>query len=159
MDPNQPTGNSATAQPDQQELYNIFVGFGTKLAAGASDKLKGQTAQSPGIVGTIGDAVVDIINKVEDEGAASGVRFDDAIKLHGTQNILANLLSMAKIELNKDQIKQAVGHIVGRYIDEGLKSGKLTKDQVASYGQQLEQQGAPQSPAGPPPGQTPPMQR
>lgn len=132
-------GKSSNVTPEQQELYDIFVSQGTMLAAAASDKLKGQGPETPGIVGTVGDAMVDIVNKVEDEGGRRGIQFDAVSMVHGSSEILTNFLNMSGIKLNEDQMKQVIGHMVGRYFQEGIKSGKITKDQLIQTGQQLQQ--------------------
>lgn len=122
-----------------QDLYDIFVAQGIKLAAGVADQIK-QNPQQPGIVGTIGDAMVDIVNKVEDEGSKNGFKFGLDIIFHGAKNIMDNLLRMSGVELNENETKAVIGHMVGRYLDESVKSGKMTQEQVVQMGQEAQQE-------------------
>lgn len=125
--------------PEQQETYDIFVSQGTLLASAASQKIKGVGADTPGIVGTIGDAMVDIVNKVETEGEKRGLVFDDAAKVHGSAEILTNFLNMSGINLDEEQTKRVVGHMVGRYLKGALQSGRISKDKLIQMGSQLQQ--------------------
>ena len=122
-----------------QESYDVFVAQGTKIAAAVSDNIR-KNPNQPGVVGTIADAMVDIINKVEEEAAKHGITFENDVKFHGAQNILSNLLRMSHVTLDDDQVKQVVGHMVGRYLDEAIKKGKMSKEQVVQLGQQVEQE-------------------
>jgi hypothetical protein len=124
---------------EQQELYDIFVSQGTMLAAKAADQLKGQDQNTPGIVGTVGDAMSDIINKVEDDGAKHGIQFDEVSMVHGSAEIMTNLLNMSGIKLTDEQKKQVAGHAIGRYFNEAMQSGKMPKERLMQYGQQIQQ--------------------
>ena len=119
---------------DQQELYDIFVGQGTKLASELADTLEPEPS-------LIGDTMFEIISKVESEGNKNGAQFDLAVMLHGSQNILSNLLEMAGIELQEEQVKEVVGHMVGKYVDNAVSSGKMTKEEVVQLSEQAKQQG------------------
>lgn len=142
MKTNDQAQQSAAAQeqgnvaPEQQEAYDIFVGQGTRLAQGAAKGLQGQANPQ-----AIGDAMAGIVERVEAEGAKNGIQFDLAVMLHGAGNILQNLLVLAGVELDEAQTKEAVGHMVGRYLENAVQSGRMTQEQVVQLGQQAEQQG------------------
>lgn len=130
--------NQQNDSDNNQDLYDIFVAQGIKIAASVADMLNEQPQD--GIIGTVGDAMVDIVHKIEDDGAKNGFQFSEAIKFHGAQNILDNLLRMSGIKLNENETKTVIGHMVGRYLDESVKAGKMTKEQVVQMARDANQQ-------------------
>jgi hypothetical protein len=123
-----------TVTEKQQELYDIFVGQGINLAAQFADTLE----PDPQL---IGQAMFEIVSRVESEGNKNGVIFDLAVMLHGAQEILTTLLEMSGIELQEDQIKETVGYMVGMYLDNAIETGKMTKEEVIQLSEQAKQQG------------------
>ena len=122
---------------EQQEMYDIFVGQGTKLAMSAAKSLQGQTDPK-----VIGEAMFEIVDRVESEGMKNGMKFDLATMLHGSGNILSNLVHTAGIQLDENQTKEVVGHMVGKYLDNSVKTGKMTPEQVVQLGEQAKSQDA-----------------
>jgi hypothetical protein len=82
-----------------------------------------------------------IVERVESEATQHGRQFALPVMLHGSQNILANLLEMSGVQLDENQVKEAVGHMVGLYLDRAVSSGKMQKEEVVQLAQQAEQQG------------------
>jgi hypothetical protein len=143
-------GNPGAVKPEQQggdrqqKLYDTFVGKGIVMAQAAAKKLKGQEPNPE----TIANIMVDIGTRIENEGKQHGVEFDLAVKMHGGQNILEALLKMSGMNLPEEQYREVVGRMVGKYLNNAVRSGSMTKEQVAELGQQAQQSGQVQAPAG-----------
>jgi hypothetical protein len=110
-----------------QEGYDIFVAQGIKMASQMAPELQQGQGDK---VDLLSDAVFNIVNRVEDEGAKNGINFDLAVMLHGSNEIMGYLAKAAGMELNDDQVKQAVGGLVGRYLKNAINTGKMSKEQV-----------------------------
>jgi hypothetical protein len=143
--------NSDKINPDQ-DAYDIFVAQGIKLASAVSEKLQGSAS-----IDVLGNALFEIVNKIETEGAKNGVRFDLPVLLHGSNEILGHLIDMSQVDISEEQVKAVVGIAVGKYLDNAIKTGKMTQDQVIQLSeaanQNMPQQGGtglvtPQMPQG-----------
>lgn len=135
---------SGTVTPEQQELYDIFVSQGIKLAGPAADALKGNASPE-----AIGGAMFQIVVRLEAEGKKNGLNFDLAVMLHGAIEILGALLKFAGVSLPEEDQKATIGYLVGMYLNDAMKTGKMSKEQVVQLAQQAEQSQAGQAiPAG-----------
>jgi len=138
-------------QPQGQGLdqsgYDIFVAQGFKILAGMGAKLKGKAS-----VEQLGNTLFEIVKKIEAEGAKNGVDFGIEVVLHGSNEILSKMIEVAQVDIQEEQIKAVIGVAVGRYIDNAIKTGKMTPEEVQGLAQQA-QQSAPGQ--GPQPGQEP----
>jgi transcriptional regulator len=123
-----------------QDLYDIFVAQGVKMAVAFADKLTGKAS-----VEVLGNTLFDIVNKVETQGAKNGVQFGLDVIIHGSNEILGHLIELSQVQISEEQIKQAIGIAVGRWVQNAIKTGKMTAEQLqglAQQGQQsLQQQG------------------
>ena len=136
MQPEQPQQQSQQ-QPSQQphqELYDIFVAQGIKLAVKVSDQLVGKAS-----VDHLGNALFDIVNKVETEGAKNGVKFGLDVILHGSNEILGHLVELSQVQIDETQIKSVIGIAVGQWVNNAIKTGKMTPEQLQGLSQQAQQ--------------------
>jgi len=117
----------------EQVNYDIFISQGIELASAAAQQMQGKAS-----VDTIGNALYEIIKKVETEGEKNGVSFSLGVVLHGSNELLGHLIEMSGVQINEEQIKGAVGVAVGRYIQEALDSGAVTKPQLMQLAEQAQ---------------------
>lgn len=129
---------------EQQDLYNIFVAQGIKIASEIAPRLEGKAS-----IDTLGNALADIINKIETEGARHGIKFPLEVLLHGSNEILGYMIDVSGVQANEQQIKGMIGVAVGNYVQNALKTGKMSKEQLIELAQQASagagQQVAPQA--------------
>jgi hypothetical protein len=137
----QPQGKPSPAQDN----YDIFVAQGIKLASQAADRLKGKAS-----IDVLGNTLYEIVNKIDDEGRKHGITFDISILLHGSNEILGQLIDMSGVQINEEQIKAVIGTAVGKYLQNAIKTGKMTQEQIIQLAQQAQQS----MPQGQQPGQT-----
>jgi hypothetical protein len=133
MGPGQEPGQNPQGE-NSQEDYDIFVSQGIKLAAIASDKIKGKAS-----IDTLGNVLADIVSKVEDQGAKHGIKFGLPILINGTTEILTQLLSMTGVDVKEEHVKAITAIAVGRYMDQAVKSGKISQSDLQQLAQQQEQ--------------------
>lgn len=134
-----------------QDLYDIYTAQGIKLASSIIGDLDG--SNDPRV---IADAILNIMNRVESDGEKKGIRFPLEVVAASGKDILIAVLRMAKIQPEESLINQVVGLIVGRYIDERVKSGKMSKEDLANMAQGNQGQQRPMGPQ-PPQQQQPPQ--
>jgi hypothetical protein len=124
---------SDKVNPDQ-DAYDIFVAQGIKLASAVSEKLQGSAS-----IDVLGNALFEIVNKIETEGEKNGVKFDLSVLLHGSNEILGHLIDMSQVEISEEQVKAVVGIAVGKYLNNAVKTGKMTPDQVVQLSEAAKQ--------------------
>lgn len=131
--------------PEQldQDGYDIFVAQGFKIISKIAKTLEGKAS-----IDQLGNTLFEIVDRIESEGQKSGVDFGLDVILHGSNEILGRMIEVAGVEINEDQIKAVVGIAVGRYVQNAVKTGKMTVEQLQALSQQA-QQSMPQA------GQTP----
>lgn len=140
----------------QQYLYDIFVSQAIKLCGPAAEQLKQAQGADPSVA--MGDAIFTIVNKVETEGSKFGFKFDYTILANGLNEILQVLLQLSGLQLDETQIKTAIGHAVGRWMENGVQTGKLTEQEMQNLmgeAQRTQAQIEGQQPAAQPPQQQP----
>jgi hypothetical protein len=130
-----PTKPQAQAQTSPlQDLYDIFVAQGIRIAFKIAPQLQGKSS-----IDVLGNALFNIVNKIETEGAKNGIKFPLEVLLHGSNEILGHLIEATKVKINEQQIKAVVSMAVGKWIENAMKTGKMTKDQLIQLAQQAQQ--------------------
>jgi hypothetical protein len=128
-----PDVTKAKSTPEQ-DLYDIFVSQGIKIASEISGSLQGKAS-----IDTLGNALYDIVKKIETEGSKNGIQFPLSVLLHGSNEILGYLLDVSEVKVTEDQTKGIIGIAVGKYIQDALNTGKMTKDQLGNLAKQAQQ--------------------
>ena len=131
MDPEKKTGNH------EQDLYDIFVAQGIKLAAETAKGLTGKAS-----VNALGHTLFMIVRKVEGEGQRHGINFPLSVLLHGSNEILGHIIEMSGVKISDDQIKATIGIAVGEYFQDAIKSGRMKPEQLANLARQAQQSAA-----------------
>ena len=119
---------SGVAGPDQ-DLYDIFVSQGILMIA----KLKLKVTKTPEVVAR---TMVMIVTKVVEGSKQKGIEIPLSVIFHGAKEILIALIQRSGLEFSEADIKTIVGNMVGMYLDEEIKSGRMTPEQVGALGKQ-----------------------
>lgn len=146
----QPGQEGQTPNPEQVN-YDIFVSQGIKAASNVGPKMKDKAS-----IDGLGNVLFDIVNKIQTEGSKNGIEFSLGVILHGSNEILAQLIAFSGVEIDEKGKAAAIGIAVGRWIEDQIQSGKMTMEQAQQLAQQA--QGIiPQQEGGQPgqPGQAP----
>lgn len=120
--------------PDQ-DLLDIFVAQGMKMVSQMAPQLKGKAS-----IDVLGNALFEVVNKIETEGAKNGIEFPQWILLRGTEDILRFLLEVAQVQVDEKSVKGIIGIAVGRWLKNAIQTGKMTKEQAVELGRQLQEQ-------------------
>jgi DNA-binding protein YbaB len=131
------TDKKSNVTQEEQEYYDIFVSQGIILARQLVGQLQGNTDPE-----VIGNMMFQIINRVEVEGEKNGITFPGKVLMHGAGEILSVLLDEAGIEPDEEMVKQIIGVYTGKYLDNAIKTGKMTEEQVVRMGQRAQQTGS-----------------
>ena len=139
-----------TAQPNPkvQEEADIFVANGIRIIHDqkVSDGLINQIKSSKDPIEAVADATLSIVERLEQSSSQNGATLSDAAKIHGSNQLMGEIINLAEIagvpKLNDEQKYQAFSLAVSKYLDGAVKSGKMSKEQLAQMGQ--EAQGTPE---------------
>ena len=122
-------------EPNQnQDLYDIFVSQGIKMAGPISEKMAGKAS-----IDTIGNALFEIVKRIENDGMKHGVKFPIEVVLHGSNEILYHLIQWTGVQVDEQKTKAIIGMAVGKYLQDAIKTGKMTQEQVQQLGSQAQQ--------------------
>jgi hypothetical protein len=153
-----PDMKQETMKPEQkqsespdQTLYDIFVAQGIRIAAQIASRLQGKAS-----IDVLGNALYETVNKIESEGSKHGINFPLSVLLHGSNEILGHLIDVSEAQIGEEQIKAIIGIGVGKYLENAIKTGKMTPEQIQDLAKQAQQsmpQQQEQTPAMQPQGQ------
>ena len=135
----QQQNNTQEAGAPNQDIYDIFVSQGILIVKQIAHTLKGKSS-----IDSLGNALFNIVSKIETEGEANGIKFPLDIIAHGSNEILGFLLKESGVEVDEQKIRAIIGIAVGEYIEDAMKTGKFTQEQIQEIAQSGEQ--APEQP-------------
>lgn len=128
---------------EQQESLNIFLSNGIKIihTPETTDELIKQMGVTPNKAEAVGTILANIIKRLEISAEDNGVMLDVEVILVGSAELLQELILIAEGTgggegFTVDQIKEAVGHAVGIYLQDQIASGRITKEELAAVGEQ-----------------------
>lgn len=133
------------SNPKNQEQLDMFVANGLNIVHDQkiTDVILSQVQKNPDSVDAIAKATLMVINKLEDSSSSNGIKIEDGIKIVGANQIMGeiiNLTEKAGMEpLIDEQKYQAFSLAISMYLDGAVKSGKMTKEQLISMGQDAQQ--------------------
>lgn len=123
---------------DQNEdLYHIMAAQGIKIAIGMKQQLAGK--RDPKI---LSDIILSIIERVESEGRSHGLDFPlQVVKAAGEtiSMVVFIVAGISESEQDLQLVKQVIGIVVGKYMEKGRQSGRITNEQIQVLAQELQQ--------------------
>ena len=127
--------NEKAPESEEQDFLDIFIIQGMKIVKQIAPKLQGNAS-----IDVLGNVLFTIVNKVETEGAQKGVNFPMWVLIRGTTDILTFLVETTGVEVTPESVKAIIGIAVGKYIQNGIDTGKFTKEEAGQAAQELQQQ-------------------
>jgi hypothetical protein len=140
----QPAAPSTPSGVNQREL-DIFVANGLKIVHDpkVSDKLIKQAVESKTPVEAIADATIFIVSRLEQSSKDAGKKLSLTTLAYGANVIMGEIIASAEAagmeELEDDAKYQAFSLAVGKYLDEAVKTGKMTEEEVLQLGRDAEE--------------------
>lgn len=126
---------------DQKE-FDIFLANGIKMVHSEkiSDLIIAQVADSKNPVQAIADVTLNIVGRLEQSAEAKGKKVSYAILVHGANALMGEVITIAEAagmkKLTKPQKYQALSLATGKYLDNAVKTGKITKEELAAMGEE-----------------------
>jgi len=168
-------GNTGSVDPAIQEQFDMFMSSGISIIHDkkVSDSLIKQLRISKEPVDSIAQILLGVIRRIENSAESNGIKIDTSVKVSGANQLLGEIINLAETvgmpPLTDEQKYQAFSLAISLYINEAIKSGKMTKEQLMQMAeeakqtpegqkitQQMQQGGQPQQ-AVPPQATRPPM--
>jgi hypothetical protein len=129
----------------EQQTLDIFAANGVKLihTEQVSDAIHAKIKASADKIEAIASVLLDIIGRIEASAIAKKIVLTSTVIVHGANYLLAEIINLAEkaglVEpLNDEQRKQAFSIATSRYIDDAVKSGKITPEQLNQMSQQFQ---------------------
>lgn len=124
-------------QTDQEEV-DMFLANGMKLihSPQSSDSLIQTIKAASDPVRGLADAGLQVIDRLEKSANTSGKSFSLATIAQGGNALMGEIAQIAEIagvKLDDEAKYRAYSFAVSKYIDNSLKSGKMSQDQLRGY--------------------------
>lgn len=137
------------ATPKNQEQFDIFIANGVNIIheQKTTDAILNQIQKNPDPVDAIAKATLMVITRLEESAIANGIKVEDSVKIAGANQLMGEIINITESSgmepLVEEQRYQAFSLAISMYLDRSVKSGKITKEQLAQMSQ-----GAQQTPEG-----------
>ena len=158
---------SPSATEFDQEAIDIFTANGMKMIHNpkASDSIVKFIMEAKNPVTAIADSVLRIVERLEETSAAAGKQPSLNTIAVGGNMLMGEIIASAEAaglkKLTDKEKYQAYSLAISKYLDEAIKTGKMTKEQVLQMSNEVQatpegQKIVETAAAGPTPGQPPP---
>jgi len=143
-DQQQPQTNSQVDLKTQEQM-DIFISNGMMMIHNSkvSDSILSKILKEQDKIKAIAEAMVLIINHLVDSAAQNGQALTNEVLVFGSNFLLGELISLAEAagmqKLSDEQKTEVLQRGVGMFIDDAVKQGRITKDQLAALGEQVKQ--------------------
>ncbi len=131
--------------PKAQEQYDVFMANGINILHDekVSDQIIDQVVKSPDPIEAIARATVDLIMRLEQSATAEGIQIDNNVKTQAANQLMGEIMNLAEIAgmepLSEEERYKAFSTAVSIYLDESVKNGTITPEQLARMGQEASQ--------------------
>lgn len=131
--------------PQTQEQFDIFVANGLQIiySQEESAKIMQAISDSENPVTIIARITLRVVNQLEDMLTGQGVEISDDAKIHGANILMGEIMTMAEKAginpLSEEERNHSWSMAVALYIDEGLKSGRLSPEQIQEMSERAQQ--------------------
>ncbi len=108
-----------------------------------TDTILQRIQANPDKTDALGEAGLDIIQRLEESALQNRFEIPLAAGLNGLNVIIGEVANIAQsagvAEYNEEQKYQAFSWAISNYIDQAVKSGKMTKEELMQAGEQIQQ--------------------
>ena len=145
LEQKQEGGPRQQGDPKQQEQYDIFVSNGISIIH--SDKttkaLIDQIVKSPDPIEAIADATLGVVKRLQASAASNKIELNDGVVAHGANQLMGEIITIVEAAgmepLTDEQKQQSFSLAVGKYLEDAVKTGRMTPEQVSRMGQEASQ--------------------
>ena len=158
-----PRGTAPEPSPEERQQLELFVANGQKIVQEAGQQILEQIqAQDP--VDGVATATVNVLERLEDAALETGAQLSPDVVIAAGAHIMGEIISLYEqsggAPFSDEQKYQAFSLAASMYIDNALKTGKITPEELQQFadmmaqtpeGQQVAQEMGYQQGAKPPP--------
>lgn len=125
---------------DEKEL-DIFISNGVKLVhqEKISDMIISQVVNSANPVESLSNVMLNIVGKLEQSAEESGKQLSFVTMAYGANALLGEILLIADAAgmkaLTDEQKVEVLSMTTGKYLDNAIQSGKMTKEELIELGE------------------------
>ena len=140
-----PGAEQQQVSPEVQEQFDIFVVNGMEIIHDekVADDFLARIMKSQDPVQSIAEATVDVVNRLYDSAAQNGTKLSPETLVHGSNILMGEIITVAESAgmqpLNDEQKTQSYQLAVSKYVDGAVKTGKMSKQELETLGQQASQ--------------------
>lgn len=139
------TASGATPAPgvDQKEV-DIFVANGMKLIHDpkVSDTIIDRVVNSKTPAAAVADATLSIVSRLEESSKAAGKKPSLTTLAYGANVLMGEIITSAEAagmeKMDEKTRYHAFSLAVGKYLEEAVKTGKMTEEEVLQLGKDAE---------------------
>ena len=139
----EPSEDGASASPEEQEQYNLFVGNGMKMVFDKSglENMVQSIAGDGNPVQGLGNTLAMLVMRLEDSAEQSGQEIPGDVKYHGSVELLEHLADLAKVakihDFSEEEMESALYLALDQYRVARQEQGKLPVEALKSDMNQL----------------------
>jgi len=141
--PNQQPEQQMT--PEQQEQYDMFVINAINMihTKDVSQSILTRIAHSQHPLDGIAGITVDMANRVVESAQENGMEISQAVLVHGGNAVLGEVINVAESAgmepLSEEQKTEAFQRAAAKFLDNSVKSGKISPEQLTQMGEEAQQ--------------------
>lgn len=128
--------------PQQQQLLNLYLTAGRKIIREAREKILAQIGSGDPIDG-IATTTVQIVIRLEKKAIEAGQQIDPGIHMAAANLLMGEIIQLYEQsggqKLSDEQRYQAYSMALSIYLDDAVRSGKITKDELQQMSQMMQQ--------------------
>ena len=141
----QPDNEQQQPPSDDQDQFDILMAnamtilYDEKVAAGIVESV----ASAQNAVEAIAKATLDIFARLEVSAEQNNIQIKDGVKIQGANHIMGEIMTMVEQaggpQLNEPQRTEAYNFAVSMYLDNAVKSGKMSPEELMALSQEIQQ--------------------
>jgi len=136
----QSAGNPPQVDPAIQEQFDMFVNRGLIIIHNdkVSNDILNKVKSGGNIINGLAKTLVIVVERIESNAESAGVKIADEVKIAGANHLLSEIFTVAEtagVKLDERQKGEVFANAVSLYLDRGIKSGKITKEQLTKMAQ------------------------
>ena len=131
--------------PEIQSQFDMFIINGMEIIHDpkATDGILNRIKKVGNPMKGIAEATVDIVTRLSDSSAENGIQLANEVLVHGSNFLMGEIMNITEVSgmqpLSEEQRTQSFQLATSLYIDNAVKSGKMTPEQMQQLSQQTQQ--------------------
>ena len=131
--------------PEIQNQFDMFVINGMEIIHDpkVTDGILNRLQKGGDPIRGIAEATVDIVNRLSESATENGIQMANEVLVHGSNVLMGEIMNITEVAgmepLTEEQKTQSFQLATSLYLDNAVKSGKMTPEQMEQLSQQTQQ--------------------